>query len=327
MELLKREAFPRPPADEQSAIIRFLEHANAGIRRFIHIKQKLLKLLEEEKRAIINRVVTRGIDPAISLKPSSVPGLSEVPEHWGEGLLGRHLTLIEQGWSPLAAEGDLAEEQWAVLTLSAVKRGRFNPHAIKPIDTKAEVPSILEVREGDILLTRSNTRELVGDVCVVDTVRPKTIICDLIYRLHVDREILLPKFLMYQLLAPIGRHQIERDAQGSSGTMPKITQRHIRAWRIVAPPLSEQRQIVDMLDKELEGLREAMERVDREIALLREFRTRLVVDVVTGSVDVREAVKNLPAETLESEPLDEIDELSQDETAADDPELEAADAA
>ena len=82
MELLKCEPFPRPPADEQAAIVRFLDHADRRIKRYIRTKQKLIKLLEEQKQAIIHRAVTRGLDPNVRLKPSGVEWLGDVPEHW-----------------------------------------------------------------------------------------------------------------------------------------------------------------------------------------------------------------------------------------------------
>ena len=71
----------RPPA-EQAAIVRFLDHADRRIRRYIRAKQKLIKLLEEQKQAIIHRAVTRGLDPNVRLKPSGVEWLGDVPEHW-----------------------------------------------------------------------------------------------------------------------------------------------------------------------------------------------------------------------------------------------------
>ncbi len=71
-----------PPPDEQSAIVRFLDHADRRIRRYIRAKQKLIKLLEEQKQAIIHRAVTRGLDPNVRLKPSGVEWLGDVPEHW-----------------------------------------------------------------------------------------------------------------------------------------------------------------------------------------------------------------------------------------------------
>ena len=71
-----------PSRDEQDAIVRFLDHADRRIRRYIRAKQKLIKLLEEQKQAIIHRAVTRGLDPNVRLKPSGVEWLGDVPEHW-----------------------------------------------------------------------------------------------------------------------------------------------------------------------------------------------------------------------------------------------------
>jgi type I restriction enzyme, S subunit len=79
---LKRLALAIPPLAEQAAIVRFLDHADRRIRRYIRAKQKLITLLEEQKQAIVHRVVTRGLDPNVRLKPSGVEWLGDVPEHW-----------------------------------------------------------------------------------------------------------------------------------------------------------------------------------------------------------------------------------------------------
>jgi len=73
---------PVPPLAEQSAIVRFLDHADRRIRRYIRAKQKLIKLLEEQKQAIIHRAVTRGLDPNVRLKPSGVEWLGDIPDRW-----------------------------------------------------------------------------------------------------------------------------------------------------------------------------------------------------------------------------------------------------
>ena len=71
-----------PPPDEQAAIVRFLDHADRRIQRYIGAKQRLIGLLEEQKQAVIQRAVTRGLDPDVRLKPSGVEWLGDVPEHW-----------------------------------------------------------------------------------------------------------------------------------------------------------------------------------------------------------------------------------------------------
>jgi type I restriction enzyme S subunit len=73
---------PLPPPDEQAAIVRFLDHANRKIDGFIRAKRKLIGLLNEQKQAIIHRAVTRGLDPDVPLKPSGIPWLGDIPQHW-----------------------------------------------------------------------------------------------------------------------------------------------------------------------------------------------------------------------------------------------------
>ena len=304
---------PLPPPEEQAAIVRFLDHANRKIDGFIRAKRKLIGLLNEQKQAIIHRAVTRGLDPNVPLKPSGIPWLGDIPEHWDTPLLGRCLTRIEQGWSPVGAEGELGERQWCVLTLSAVRRGVFNPEAIKPVSTLADIPRDIEVANGDLLLTRSNTRDRVGDVCLAKDVRPRTLLCDLIYRLTLGGGGFVPQFLVYQLLCPMGRAQIEKDARGSSETMPKISQSHIKSWRVLLPPPEEQQAIVELVAIECRPLTTAIARTEREIALMLEYRTRLTADIVTGKLDVRAAAENLPeipSESVAEEAFEGIEDES-----------------
>lgn len=317
---LSRAYMPLPPTEEQIAIGRFLDWANWRLDRAIRAKRKVIALLNEQKQAIIHHAVTRGFDTSVPLKLSGIPWLGNIPLHWGIPLFGRLLRGVEQGWSPVGAEGELADNQWAVLTLSSVRRGVFNPLAIKPVSLTADIPYGIEVGDGDVLLTRSNTRDRVGDVCIVRNPRPRTILCDLIYRLRVRAGAIVPEFLVYQLLSRLGRGQIERDARGSSGTMPKISQGHIKSWRILLPPIGEQQLIVQKIGVECAPLNTAISRLEREIELLREYRTRLVADVVTGKLDVREAAARLPekapAEILKDQPGEMLDPETLDEEVA-----------
>ena len=73
---------PVPPLSEQAAIVRYLDHVDRRISRYIRAKQRLIELLEEERQVIIHRAVTRGLDPNVPLKPSGVEWLGDVPEHW-----------------------------------------------------------------------------------------------------------------------------------------------------------------------------------------------------------------------------------------------------
>ncbi len=315
--------FPVPSQSDQFAIGRFLDWVDRRIRRVIRANQKRIKLLAEYKHALIHGAVTGQIDvrtgqPYSAYKPSGFKWLGDVPEHWNVMQLSRCLRKIDQGWSPIADEGTLTENQWAVLTLSSVKRGRFDPRAVKPVPITAKVPLGIEVADGDLLLTRSNTRELVGDVCIVNDARPKTVLCDLIYRLSLEESFVDGGFLMYQLLSRVGRDQIERDARGSSGTMPKIAQRHIRSWHVAIPPLAEQRFIFSYIDQVVSQFDKIRDLSQCAIELLQEFHERLTADVVTGKLDVREVAALLPEEPEAEmpEPLDVEETVEVNESLA-----------
>lgn len=90
---------PCPPPEEQAAIVRFLDHADRRIRRYIRAKRQLIALLNEQKQAIIHRAVTRGLDPHVKLKPSGVEWLGDVPEHWEVKRL-KYFADITYGSSP-----------------------------------------------------------------------------------------------------------------------------------------------------------------------------------------------------------------------------------
>ena len=87
----KRLSISLPPLPEQRAIVRYLDHVDRRIRRYVSAKRKLIALLEEEKQAVINQAVTRGLDPNVRLKPSGVEWLGDVPEHWEVTKLARRV--------------------------------------------------------------------------------------------------------------------------------------------------------------------------------------------------------------------------------------------
>jgi hypothetical protein len=81
-EMFGNQRVPLPPPVEQAAIVRFLDWANGRLERAIRAKRKVIALLTEQKQAIIHRAVTRGLDPSVPLKPSGIPWLGDIPQHW-----------------------------------------------------------------------------------------------------------------------------------------------------------------------------------------------------------------------------------------------------
>lgn len=275
---------PIPPRAEQDAIVAFLDEKLADIDRYIDAKRKLIDRLNELKAAIINQAVTKGLDADVPMKDSGIEWLGAVPAGWSVRRFGNYISKIEQGWSPPASNEEEDPNWWAVTTLSAVKKGEFITDAYKPLSKTLMPKCEYEVQKGNFLLTRSNTRNLVGDVCLVDDARPRILLCDLIYRLLLDEKSIDKEFVLYQLLSRFGRQQIEADARGSSHTMVKIAQSHIKTWLILAPPLDEQNKIVRFIKSEIGEVQNALTKIEDEIEYMQEFRTALVAEVVTGKI-------------------------------------------
>ncbi len=286
---------PLPPPDEQAAIVRFLEHANRKIDGFIRAKRKLIGLLNEQKQAIIHRAVTRGLDPHAPLKPSGIPWLGDIPQHWEVRKLKQCITRVEQGWSPQCDGQPAAEDEWGVMKVGCVNKDFFNEAQNKKLPSNLSAEPTLEIKDGDIMVSRANTRELLGLAALAENPRPKLILCDKLFRFRVRSECFVPKFLVMILRAQPSRAQIESSTNGASSSMQNIGQPVLKNLWVSMPPTHEQTAIVAQVLAETAPLNTAIARTEREIALMQEYRTRLTADVVTGKLDVRPAAAKLPA--------------------------------
>ena len=270
---------PIPPEQEHHELATFLDQETAIIDALIYEQLKLIELFKEKRHAVISHAVS----------PLNVSELidSNVPREPTRNRLRHHVLRIEQGWSPLAADRDPEPGEWAVLKLSAVKRGEFDGTKVKALPPEAEIAHSLELRPGDFLITRANTPDLVGDSCYVYDPPQRLIFSDLIYRLSLNERTMSGEFLNLVLQSAIGRGQAKRDARGSSQSMVKLGHDHILNWLVPAPSLTEQQEIVISVRAQLEELNCAAEVCNRSIALLEERRSTLISAVVSGKIDVR----------------------------------------
>jgi len=319
-----------PPLAEQTAIVRFLDHADRRIRRYIRAKQKLIKLLEEQKQAIIHQAVTGRIDvrtgqPYPAYKNSGVEWLGEVPADWEVVRLKEVTTTLEQGWSPQCDSQPADSHEWGVLKVGCVNGDEFDPQQNKRLPPTFEVSSNLEIRDGDILVSRANTRELLGLAAIAIAPRPKLLLCDKLFRFRTVREKVDPRFLVHVIRQQTSRAQIESSTNGASDFMQNIGQGVIRNLQLSLPPIELQVQIVEWLRLKTSALTAAALKAQREIALLHEYRTRLIADVVTGKLDVREAAARLPDED-DDLPPDAADDDGAPDEPADDPDAMPQDA-
>jgi type I restriction enzyme S subunit len=292
---------PLPPAQEQAAIVRFLNHADRTIRCYIRAKQKLIKLLEEQKQVIIHRAVTRGLDPTVRLKPSGVEWLGDVPEHWEVVPLKRAFARMDYGISDSGSDSGVIP----VLTMGHIRNGVVT---VPERGGVSRVEQSLLLKDKDLLFNRTNSAELVAKVGLFRAVsRPVTVASYLVRMRSLAEN--SPEFLNLALNAPAFLGAARREA------IPSLHQSNLNPTRygrlpIPLPPTQEQIQIVDAVLEQTSSLNDTAASAWREIDLLHEYRTRLIADVVTGKLDVREAAAKLLDEDQELQPIDESDEIS-----------------
>jgi type I restriction enzyme S subunit len=303
---------PLPPLSEQAAIVRFLDHVDRRIQRYTRAKQKLIKLLEEQKQAIIHRAVTRGLDPDVRLKPSGVDWLGDVPEHWEVKPIGGFCTYISYGFTnPMPG----ADNGPYMLTANDIGDGEIRyeiarhttQHAFDHLLTRKSRP----VR-GDVLVTKDGT---LGRVAVFDG--QAACINQSVALLRTDSDQVLPDYFALTLRAPLYQERMALEAGGTAIKHIYITR--LAKMKVTFPGVDEQGAILGLVGTPISRLERGRAAAYREISLLREYRTRLIADVVTGKLDVREAAARLPDEAEETEALDEADDLTgAEDDAADD---------
>jgi len=277
-----------PAPDEQRAIASFLDRETAKIDGLVTKKERLIELLQENRTALITRTVTQGLDPNVPMKDSGVDWLGKIPAHW-EVRRVRHLVRrIEQGWSPDCENREADLEEWGVLKAGCVNRGSFVESEHKALPSDLDSVPELEIAEGDVLMSRaSGSRELVGSVAVVPKVRPRLLLCDKVFRLHVDSGS-DRQFLAYAMNSRVARSQIEVVLSGGSGLANNIPQEAVKDLVLAQPAFEEQRSITAFLDSETAKLDTLVAKVRDAIDRLKEFRTALISAAVTGKIDVRE---------------------------------------
>ena len=299
------------PLPEQAAIVRFLDHADRRIRRYIRAKQKLITLLEEQKQAIIHQAVTRGLDPNVRLKPSGVEWLGEVPAHWAEAIKIKYVSSLKGrlGWQGLKA-GEYTSEGPYIVSSAHFRNHKINwkicPHVTQE---RYEMDKHIQLAHGDILLMKDGAA--MGKLAFVDELPGLACLNShlLLFRPLADNGGIayLPQFMFYYMQTEC--FQGYAQVNGTGATFLGISQESIGNHTVCLPPISEQTAVVEYLNHETADLDTTTASANRQIDLLREYHTRLIADVVTGKLDVRSAAARLPDEIKEPEPLDQADTL------------------
>lgn len=264
-----------PPLPEQQAIANFLDYKTKQIDDLIAKKETLLEKLNEKRTAIISHAVTKGLDLNVPMKDSGVEWLGEIPEHW-EAIKGKFIFSILSGFAPadfiFEDEGinyyqvdDLNDDSDNFILRKSSKH-------LKEIKSSLilDAPFILFPKRGAAIAT--NKVKIVYEDSIFDT--------NLMGLKNNSKS--LPKFIGYAILSR-GLWDI-----ADVSTIPQINNKHINPLFFPLPPLLEQQAIVDFLDHKTKQIDQQNFKIQQAIDRLKEYRTALITNAVTGKIDVRQ---------------------------------------
>ncbi|MGK7872306.1 MAG: restriction endonuclease subunit S [Xenococcaceae cyanobacterium] len=266
-----------PPLEEQNWIGDFLDRETAEIDALVAEKERMLALLEEKREALISHVVTHGLDPNASLKPSGLDWLGDIPQHWTTCQLKRTWESSDYGISEnIRGEGDVK-----VLRMTCIEDG------VVDLSKGGEVESVdpwLLLKEGDLLFNRTNSLDQIAKVGIVkSTPEQSTTFASYLVRIRTN-DLAFPEFLAAYL------NSQEFLAFARKNAIPAIGQANLSPSRygdikIALPPKSEQKEIISMIESERERTAELEKDLTHSITLLKERRSALITAAVTGQID------------------------------------------
>lgn len=210
---------PLPGIEEQRRIAAILDHADALRAK----RRQVLAHLDTLTQSIFHEMFGR-------------PG----DARWKSAPFGDLVSRVDNGTSPNCESRPASDGEWGVLKLGAVTYGVFQPSENKAYLGDVGSMESNEVQPGDVLMTRKNTRELVGAVALVDDVRPQLLLPDLIFRLHLDLARIDRRYFHALMMNPVKRPAVRDLSSGSAASMPNISKARLATLPVEVPPLELQ---------------------------------------------------------------------------------------
>ncbi len=278
-----------PSQEEQQTIARFLKVKDRLFRKFIRNKRRLIELLKEQKQNIINQAVTRGLDPSVKLKPSGVKWIGDIPEHWEV----RHIRACIEDYVA-GIWGQEPESKNSAEHIVCIRVADFDMRNLSISQNKLTIRAVRQnaqktrlLKGGDILMEKSGggNAEPVGRVVYFNFDFP-AVTSNFVTRLRPDSSVVKPRFLLFILSILQATRRNVPSIKQTTG-IQNLDERHYLSNNVALPSLEEQEALVSHIERETATIDQTITRAEREIELMREYRTRLISDVVTGKVDVR----------------------------------------
>ena len=271
-----------PPLREQIVISTYLDKKTIQIDEAIQKKQRLIEMLQEERTALINCAVTRGIDESAPLKPSGASWLGEIPRHWKFLKLKFLTSLLKDGTHLPPPRTEHGYPLLSVRNLDDKGYIRFleDDSKVSKEDFQLLIKSF-QIQENDLLLAIVGAT--MGKVSLVPPMEPFAIQRSLAI-IRVNSAVVTHKFLFYSLQSWYFQSLLWNTTGFSA--QPGIYLGSLANFSIPIPSLEEQQIIVDEVEKKLSKTEHTISLINRELFLLQEFRTALINEVVTGKVCV-----------------------------------------
>ncbi|MFV8378828.1 restriction endonuclease subunit S [Flavobacterium sp. LB3R33] len=285
--ILKDTCIWHPPFEEQTAIANYLDHKTTQIDTLIAKKQQFIILLQEERTAVINQAVTKGLDPKVKMKDSGIEWLGEIPEHWTSYRIDWVTNIVRGNTGfkkdELLKNGEYVALQYGKTYKVDIVDDSFNFFVNSEFFKENQV-----VSKGDtILISTSETVEDLGHTCFYNNGNIGLLGGEQIL-LKPNRKVLHEKYL-YQYTRQFGL-ELKKYAKGLK--VFRFNTTDLKQIFIAIPSIEEQIQIADFLDRETIRLDSLISKSKQEIGLLKEYKTALISEVVTGKIDVRDVVLN-----------------------------------
>lgn len=273
-DVFAAQILPVPPREEQDQIVRYLDWQTSKINKLIAAKKKQIELLDEYERSIAYHFVTNGVSDDVLKKDSTINWMTSVPAHWKILLL-----------SQVAEEQSISNRGMIETNLLSLSYGKIVKKDINA--TEGLLPANFEgyqiINKDNIILRltdlQNDHRSLRVGISTQTGIITSAYVC-----LSVKNN-MLPKFLYFQLHSA----DLCKVFYGmGGGVRQSIGYKDIRRMLIAVPPINEQQEIVDKIDKMCSELKPSINSIQTQIKHLEELKTRLISDVVTGQIDVRD---------------------------------------
>ena len=274
--------------EEQTQIANYLDHKTNQIDTLISKKQQFISLLQEERIAIINQAVTKGLDPNVPMKDSGIEWLGEIPEHWQISKIKYVTKKIGSGVTPKGGSEVYETTGIPLLRSQNVYFDGFRLDNVAYITNEIhDSMSNSKVLKGDVLL--NITGGSIGRCYfVTDEFEDANV------NQHVcivrPNELIMTEYLYYILSSEIGQLQIDLCQTG--GNREALNFEQLKKFLFALPSIEEQTKIISKIQKKKHTIDDTILKSLEEIELLKEYKTALISEVVTGKVDVREEILN-----------------------------------